>query len=274
MAASQSAFVKGRCIHDNFLLVQQTARFLHQQKQPRILVKLDISKAFDSVSWPFLLEVLQRRGFGPTWRNMISGLLGSSSSRVLLNGVPGEIIHHRRGLRQGGPLSPMLFILVMDVLNGLIVKASNEGLLQPLSLRRIQHRISLYADDVVLFLRPTASELQLVDELLQLFGTASGLRTNIQKSCISPIQCAEEDLAVVMTHFPCEIQNFPCKYLGLPLSLKKLNRAQLQPLIEKVADHLPGWKADLMSRAGRATYVQSVITSTLIYYSTALELPP
>jgi len=168
----------------------------------------------------------------------------------------------------------MLFILVMDVLNGLIVKASNEGLLQPLSLRRIQHRISLYADDVVLFLRPTASELQLVDELLQLFGTASGLRTNIQKSCISPIQCAEEDLAVVMTHFPCEIQNFPCKYLGLPLSLKKLNRAQLQPLIEKVADHLPCWKADLMSRAGQATYVESVITSTLIYYSTALELPP
>ena len=70
---------------------------------------------------------------------------------------------------------------------------------------------------------------------------------------------------MVMTHFPC-------KYLGLPLSLKKLNRAQLQPLIEKVADHLPGWKADLISRAGLATYVQSVITSTLIYYSMALEL--
>ena len=65
VAANQSAFIKGRCIHDNFVLVQQTAKFLHQQKQPRILLKLDISKAFDSVSWPFLLEILEKRGFGP-----------------------------------------------------------------------------------------------------------------------------------------------------------------------------------------------------------------
>jgi exonuclease III len=274
VSTNQSAFVKGRCIHDNFLLVQQTARFLHQQKQPRILLKLDISKAFDSVSWPFLLEVLQKRGFGPIWRNMISGLLGSSSSRVLLNGVPGEVIYHRRGLRQGDPLSPMLFILVMDVLNSLFEKASVEGLLQPLSTRNIHHRVSLYADDVVLFLRPVAADLQMVDALLQLFGTAAGLRTNIQKSSISPIHCSEDDLAEVMTHFPCEIHSFPCKYLGLPLSLKKLSRAQLQPLIEKVASRLPGWKADLMSRAGRAIYVQSVLTSVLIYYATALELPP
>ena len=65
VTANQSAFIKGRCIHDNFVLVQQTAKFLHQQKQPRILLKLDISKAFDSVSWPFLLEILEKRGFSP-----------------------------------------------------------------------------------------------------------------------------------------------------------------------------------------------------------------
>jgi hypothetical protein len=274
VSTNQSAFVKGRCIHDNFLLVQQTTRFLHQQKQPRILLKLDISKAFDSVSWLFLLEVLQRRGFGPVWQDMISGLLGSSSSRVLLNGVPGKVFYHRRGLRQGDPLFPMLFILVMDVLSSLIGKASSEGLLQPLSTRSIHHRVSLYANDVVLFLRPVATDVQMVDALLQLFGAATGLKTNIQKSCVSPIQCSEDDLAMVQTHFPCEIQEFPCKYLGLPLSLKKLTRAQLQPLIEKVADHLPGWKADLLNRAGRATYVQSVLTSVLIYFATVLELPP
>jgi len=91
VSANQSTFVKGRCIHDNFLLVQQTTRFLHQQKQPRVLLKLEISKAFDSVSWPFLIEVLRKRGFGLVWRDMISGLLGSSSSRVLLNGVHGEV---------------------------------------------------------------------------------------------------------------------------------------------------------------------------------------
>ena len=129
VSPNQSAFIKGRFIQDNFMLVQQTARFLHQQKQPRILLKLDISKAFDSVSWPFLLEVMQHLGFGPIWRDLVSGLLASSSTQVLLNGIPGNSIVHQRGLRQGDPLPPMLFILVMDVLGHMVSKAANEGLL-------------------------------------------------------------------------------------------------------------------------------------------------
>jgi exonuclease III len=156
VSPNQSAFIKKRFIQDNFMLVQQTARFLHSQRQPRILLKLDITKAFDSVSWAFLLEVLDKLGFGLRWRDILCGLLASSSTQVLLNGVPGDYIQHRRGLRQGDPLSPMLFILVMDVLNLMVTKASQEGLLQPISRRPIQHRISVYADDVALFLKPAA----------------------------------------------------------------------------------------------------------------------
>lgn len=161
VSTNQSAFVKGRCIHDNFVLVHQTAKFLHQQKQPRILLKLDISKAFNSVSWPFLVEILQRRGFGPKCRDLICGIISSSSTRILLNGVPGEVLFHQHGLRQGDPLSPMLFILVMDVLNCMVEKANNEGLLQPLATRSIHHRVSLYANDVVMFLSTVTTDLWL-----------------------------------------------------------------------------------------------------------------
>jgi hypothetical protein len=106
ISKNQSAFIKGRFIQDNFMLVQQTARLLHAQKQPRILLKLDISKAFDSVSWSFLLEVLEKVGFGPIWRDVISGLLMTSSTQIMLNGVPGEYIQHKRGLWQRDSLSP------------------------------------------------------------------------------------------------------------------------------------------------------------------------
>jgi hypothetical protein len=93
-----------------------------------------------------------------------------------------------------------------------------------------------------------------VINILKLFGEASGLKTNIQKSSVYPIQCGEEDLITLQDQLPCELSSFPCKYLGLPLSLKKLSRNQVQPLIDRVTDQLSGWKADLMTRARRRGY--------------------
>jgi hypothetical protein len=132
VASNQSAFVRGRSIHDNFMLVQQSIKSLHKKRVSSLFLKLDISKAFDSVSWAFLFEVLSHLGFGPVWRNMISNILASSSTQVLLNGSPGIPIRHRRGIRQGDPLSPMLFVLVMDVLNSLFNLAERRGLLHSL----------------------------------------------------------------------------------------------------------------------------------------------
>jgi hypothetical protein len=82
VSPNQTAFIKKRFILDNFILVQRTARYLHQQRQARILFKLDISKAFDSVSWPFLIEVLRKMGFGQIWCDVVCGLLASSSTRI------------------------------------------------------------------------------------------------------------------------------------------------------------------------------------------------
>jgi hypothetical protein len=274
VSSNQSAFVKGRSIHDNYLMVQQTARAVHKQKDPVALLKLDIGKAFDSVSWPFLFEVLRHLGFGPLWCNMIAKLLHSSSTRVLVNGEPRDLICHERGLRQGDPLSLMLFILVMDVLNYLIQKASNLGLLQPLLRRGSGQRVSLYADDVVLFLKPKEEEFAVIKEIIWIFGMASGLITNLNKCSLTPIQCEEQDIVAAQFFFlPCRVLTFSCKYLGLPLSVRKLPRSVFLDLINKVADKLPRWKAALLHPAGRAVLVKSVLSAIPVYHLIALQCP-
>jgi hypothetical protein len=104
----------------------------------------------------------------------------------------------------------MLFILVMDILGILFNDAEEAGLLQQLSRRKRFHRISIYADDVVLFLHPTSSDISVTLDILQLLGDAFGLYNNAQKSNIFPIRCPEETLLVVQTLLPCGIAAFPC----------------------------------------------------------------
>jgi hypothetical protein len=154
----------------------------------------------------------------------------------------------------------MLFILVMDILGLLFSMAEEVELLQQLSGTTKFHRIPLYADDVVLFLHPTAMDISITMNLLDLFGKASGLHNNVQKSNMFPIQCSEVDLMVVQNLLPCERSDFSCRYLGIPLSLRKLTKEQISPFIDRFADRLLSWKADLMTRDGRKVMVQHVLT--------------
>jgi mannosylglycoprotein endo-beta-mannosidase len=106
VSRNQSTFIKGRSIQENFLYVKNVISDSHVKKSPTSLLKLDLAKAFDLVDWGFLFEVLQKIGFGQIWRDLVTILLATSSSRVLLNGKQGRPFKHRQGLRQGDPLSP------------------------------------------------------------------------------------------------------------------------------------------------------------------------
>ena len=108
VGVNQSAFIKGGSLHDNYLLVRQAATKIHARKNHGVFLKLDITRVFDSLSWPFLFEVLRAKGFGTLYLNWIAALLQTANTRVLVNGVPWRRIWHAKGLRQGDPVSHLL----------------------------------------------------------------------------------------------------------------------------------------------------------------------
>jgi hypothetical protein len=117
---------------------------------------------------------------------------------------------------------------------------SRLGLLAALPGSRGACRTSLYTDDTVVFIKPTISNCETNKDLLQLFGVASGLHTNILKSSATPIQCNEEERGIIAQHLLCPVKNFPIPYLGVPLSIWKLRVQDLQPLIDNLHNKLSG----------------------------------
>ncbi|KAM0928574.1 hypothetical protein ACQ4PT_002562 [Festuca glaucescens] len=271
---NQTAFIWGRCIQDNFLLVKESAKLLHQRRIPSLLLKVDVAKAFDSISWPFLLSVLRQCGFGQRWIRWIALLLRSASTSVLVNGCAGSTFRHGHGLRQGDPISPLLFAIAMDVLFTMFRSAERSGILADLAAIGLRHRVSLYTNDIVIFAKPDAAELAVVWGVLDYFGMASGLKANFAKNSAALIQCSGEILEEMAEALPCPLAALPCTYLGLPLSIRKPRKVELQAVLDKLAAKLPFWKACLLTREGRLVYVQAVMTASVVYQLLALDLDP
>lgn len=224
VTTNKSAFICGRHLLDNFLLVRQVARKLHARKEASVFLKLDISRAFDSISWPFLFEVLRRKGFGHKWCGWISILLRTTSTKVIVNGTPGHSSVHMQGLRQGDPISPLLLVIAMDVLSRIMIKATNLGIISSFTGIVAHQSVSIYVDDVALFVKPTELNLAFVTTVLNVFGEVSGLKVNYRKSLTIMIHGDDFQQDRVESMLHCRMGNFPCKYLGLQLSIRQLMR--------------------------------------------------
>lgn len=144
----------------------------------------------------------------------------------------------------------------MEVLHFILEKATQEGILSRLSIDGLRHRTSIYADDVVTFLRPSLRDLRGFSRIIEDFGLASGLRTNLEKCSAHLIRCSEKEELLVDQDLHCLILPFPLRFLGLPLGLRKPTAAQLQYLVDCMANHFPGWCASILNRSGHLELVR------------------
>jgi hypothetical protein len=236
---NQSAFIKKCCILDNFMFVHQVIKDLYKKKIPSLFIKLDISKTFDTVNWSYMLHILSYLGFGARWRSWILMLWATSTSRFLLNGSPGRCIAHKKGVRQGDPLSSMLFLFAMEPLHLLFCCAQCSGLLSHLHDNSEKFRASLYVDAAAIFIKPTVQDIKGTKLILQIFGEASGLITNMDKAEFYPIRCQNLNIEQICGADQ-RLLSLPCKYLGLSLHFKKLPKSMITPMIHKIANRMPG----------------------------------
>ena len=131
---AQNAFVEGRQIMDAMLIANEAIDSIMKSKGGAILCKLDLEKAYDHVEWPFLFLVLEKIGFGDKWIKWIKWCVPTTRFSILVNGTPSGFFQSSRGLRQGDPISPYLFMVVMKALSYLIKRVVNGGFLSPCQL--------------------------------------------------------------------------------------------------------------------------------------------
>jgi hypothetical protein len=160
----------------------------------------------------------------------------------------------------------MLFVAGMEALTAMVVKAVDEQVFQSLAGIKPLQRISIFADDVVLFIRPKENELIAVKEILRIFRGASGLRVNYIKTTATLIRGNDELEERVKEIMGCNIAKFPIKYLGLQLALRPLTRSEWQPLLDGVSHFIPPWQRGMIARASRLILIKTVILARPIHH--------
>ena len=188
-------------------------------KKGTLALKLDISKAYDRVEWQFLQGIMEKMGFPPMWIERVMSCITTPSFSILVNGKPYGMIHPSRGIQQGDPLSPYLFLLCVEGSTTLLEEAKLEGRIKGVSISRGAPRVTnlLFADDSLLFCQAIQNEGQAIVEILQKYAKASAKCINLEKSLVyfNSNTIGSQRQRILQILGVKEVERFE-SYLGLP----------------------------------------------------------
>jgi hypothetical protein len=272
---SQTAFQKGRNILEGVVILHETLHELQKKKQSGLVLKIDFEKAYDKVSWQFLQQVLRMKGFSQKWCMWIDRIVSGGNVGVMVNDELGHFFQTKKGLRQGDPLSPLLFNIAADMLAILIDRSIKLGHFQGLIPHLVEGGVSIlqYADDTVLFLEDDLEKAENLKLVLCAFEKLSGLKINFHKSEIFLFGEAKDKVNEYVYLFGCKEGAMPFKYLGIPMSPRKLSKKDWALVEERFQKKLASWKGKVLSSGGRLVLINSVLSSLPMFMMSFFRIP-
>nr|GEW37116.1 RNA-directed DNA polymerase, eukaryota [Tanacetum cinerariifolium] len=237
-------------------------------------ITTDFEKAFNYVRWNYLDDILINFGFGPKWRMWIQGCLSSAIGSILVNGSPTSEFEFHKGLKQGDPLSPYLFILVMESLHLSFTNILNACLFKGI---RIDDTLTLshlfYADDAIFIGKWERANVITIVRMLNCFFMASGLQINIHKSKLMGIGISIEEVNAAANIIGCSTFSTPFTYLGVKVGMSSFRKKSWDEVIGKISAHLSKWKIKTLSIGVRLMLIKSVLTSLPLYHMSLYKAP-
>ncbi|KAJ9567589.1 hypothetical protein OSB04_003555 [Centaurea solstitialis] len=275
ISSSQSAFIKGRNILDGPLMVNEIISWSKKKRKQTLIFKADFAKAFDTLNWNFLDNVLLQMGFGIRWRACVKGLISTAKSSVLINGVPTKEFRVEKGVRQGDPLAPFLFILAAEGLNVAFKEAQRANIFKGIRLDDSIEELSIlqFADDAIIMGEWDPLNAKNLIRILKCFELCSGLSINLSKSSLLGISVPNEEVQRVALGLNCKVGSVPFTYLGIPVGENMSKASAWQPIIDKFKSRLSSWKAKHLSVGGRLCLIKSVLGGLGNYFFSIYKAP-